>query len=337
MINIARQAATITLAVTLLVPVAEAETPEIRIFGSANEIIAEYKSANFWGKIEKGAAIDVPPYLTVATSPMWNKDSAILPVNDKKELFYRSLLPLILYSNETILENRSLLEKIPAVPEDSEREWLAGLAVNYGLLKEGEALPQGDALSAIIARLMVRVDAVPPSLALGQAAYESGYGTSRFAREGNALFGQWTYGGKGMQPKQKRASKGNYGVAAYDWPLESVRGYMRNLNTHRAYQKLRDKRAAARSKGQGPTGAELADTLTSYSERGAEYVKSLKGIMRTNELAIADHATLQAGPAILIIDVPGEQEVAKMKTEIARLRETGQLDKLLADMGVDFD
>ena len=103
MISIARQAAAITLAVTLLVPVAGAETPEIRIFGSANEIITEYKSANFWGKIEKGATIDVPPYLTVATSPTWNKDSAILPVNDKKELFYRSLLPLILYSNETIL------------------------------------------------------------------------------------------------------------------------------------------------------------------------------------------------------------------------------------------
>ncbi len=66
-------------------------------------------------------------------------------------------------------------------------------------------------------------------------------------------------------------------------------------------------------------------------------MKSLKGIMRTNELAVADHATLQAGPAILIIDVPGKKEVAKMKTEIARLRETGQLDEILADMGVDFD
>ena len=337
MIAITRHAATVMLAVTLLVPVAGAETPEIRVYGSANEIIAEYKSANFWGKIEKGAAIDVPPYLTVATSPTWDKDSASLPVKDKKELFYRSLLPLILYSNETILENRARLKKIPAAPEGAEREWLSGLAANYGLLKEDEALPKGDALSVLVAKLMVRVDAVPPSLALGQAAYESGYGTSRFAREGNALFGQWTYGGKGMQPKQKRASKGNYGVAAYDWPLESVRGYMRNLNTHRAYQGLRDKRAAARSNDREPTGAELADTLTSYSEKGAEYVRNLKGIMRTNELAVADKATLQAGPAILIIDVPGKEEVAKMKTEIARLRETGQLDKILADMGVDFD
>jgi Bax protein len=184
---------------------------------------------------------------------------------------------------------------------------------------------------------MMRVDVVPPSLALGQAAYESGYGTSRFAREGNALFGQWTYGGKGMQPREKRASKGDYGVAAYDWPLESVRAYMRNLNSHRAYQGLRDKRAAARSRGRAPTGDELADALTSYSERGAEYVKTLKGIMSTNELAVADNATLQDAPAILIIDVPGEEEATKVKAEIARLRETGELGRVLADMGVDFD
>jgi len=340
MIAIGRHAATVTLAVILLVPVvpvAWAETPAILIFGSANEIIAEYKSAGFWGELEEGSAMDVPPYLTVVTSPTWDKDSASLPVEVKKELFYRSLLPLILYSNETILENRSRLEKIADAPEGAEREWLAGLAAHYGLLKEDGALPKGDSLSAVIAELMMRVDAVPPSLALGQAAYESGYGTSRFAREGNALFGQWTYGGKGMQPRQKRASKGNYGVAAYDWPLESVRGYMRNLNTHRAYQELRDKRAAARSNARVPTGAELADTLTSYSEKGAVYVKTLKGIMRANELALADNATLQAGPSILIIDVPGKEEVVKMKAEIARLRETDQLDKILADMGVDFD
>ncbi len=66
----------------------------------------------------------MPPYLTVATSPTWNKDSAKLPVNDKKELFYRSLLPLILYSNETILENRARLEKIADTPKGTEREWL---------------------------------------------------------------------------------------------------------------------------------------------------------------------------------------------------------------------
>jgi len=116
-----------------------------------------------------------------------------------------------------------------------------------------------------------------------------------------------------------------------------VRGYMQNLNTHRAYQKLRDGRAAARSQGRVPTGIELAATLTSYSEKGVEYVKTLKGIMRANELTVADNATLRAAPAILIIDVPGEKEVAKMRAQITRLRETGQLDKILTDMGVDFD
>jgi hypothetical protein len=81
----------------------------------------------------------------------------------------------------------------------------------------------------------------PLLLALGQGAYESGYGTSRFALEGNSFFGQWTYGGKGMQPKEKRAAKGNYGVAAYTWPLDSVRSYMMNLNTHRAYSEFTHK------------------------------------------------------------------------------------------------
>jgi uncharacterized FlgJ-related protein len=337
MIAIARRAAAVTIGVMLLVPVVGAETPEIRIFGSADEIVAEYRSADYWGEIEADSAIAVPPYLTVATSPTWDKKSASLPVEVKKELFYRSLLPLILYSNETILEDRARLEKIADGPEGADREWLAGLAAHYRLLKEGEALPKGNALSALAAELMARVDAIPPSLALGQAAYESGYGTSRFAREGNALFGQWTYGGKGMQPRQKRASKGDYGIAAYEWPLESVRGYMQNLNTHRAYQKLRDGRAAARSQGRVPTGIELADTLTSYSEKGVEYVKTLKGIMHANELTFADNATLRAAPAILIIDVPGEKEVAKMRAQITRLRETGQLDKILTDMGVDFD
>ena len=95
--------------------------------------------------------------------------------------------------------------------------------------------------------------------------------------------------------------------------------------------------SGARSEGRAVTGTELADTLTRYSEKGAEYVNTLKGIMRINELAVADRATLQAAPAILLIDVPGEEEVAKMKSEIAALRATGELDEILAEMGVDFD
>lgn len=331
------RATTGAFALVFLIPAAWAQTPEIRIFGSAKEIVEEYKSAGYWGKIEAGAAIEVPPYLTVATSPTWNEESAALPVEVKKELFYRSLLPLILYSNENILEDRARLEKIAGAPAGADRDWLVGLAAAYKVPLTGDTLPSGDALSALIAELLTRVDVVPPTLALGQGAYESGYGTSRFARTGNALFGQWTYGGKGMRPEQKRASKGDYAVAAFDWPLESVRGYMRNLNTHRAYQGLRDKRAAARSEGRPPTGVELAETLVSYSEKGMEYVNSLKGIIRVNELAVADKATLQASPAIILIDAPGAGEVEKLKAEIARLRESGELDEILAKMGVDFD
>jgi uncharacterized FlgJ-related protein len=333
-------AAALLTAIALVLPrlsVADAAIPEIRIFGSADAIIEEYKRAGYWGSGQAGAITDVPPYLTVLTSPTWDKDSAALPVEVKKELFYRSLLPLILYSNETILEDRARLKKVGNAPKDSEGKWLTALASTYGLLKEGEPLPSGEPLKRLKEALMVRVDALPASLALGQAAYESGYGTSRFARAGNALFGQWTYGGKGMQPKEKRASKGDYGVAAYDWPLDSVRGYMQNLNTHRAYEELRERRAAARAKGREATGAELAETLLSYSEKGAEYVKTLKGIMRKNELGAADEARLQRKPAIVIIDVPGDDEVVKMRAEITRLREAGELAKVLQDMGVDFD
>ena len=329
--------ATTAVALMLLVPAAQAQTPEIRIFGSSDEIVAEYKSSGYWGKIEKGTVIEVPPYLTVATSPTWNEDSAALPVEVKKELFYRTLLPLVLYSNELILQDRARLEMVAKDPASLDSDWLVRLAADYKVSSAEDSLPSGDALSALIADLLTRVDVIPPTLALGQAAYESGYGTSRFARQGNALFGQWTYGGKGMQPQQKRASKGDYAVAAYDWPLGSVKGYMRNLNTHRAYQGLRDKRAEARSEGREPNGVELTDTLVSYSERGMEYVNTLQGIIRANDLTLADNATLKASPAIILIDVPGAGEVEKLKAEIESLRESGELDAMLAKMGVDFD
>ncbi|MGI2103199.1 glucosaminidase domain-containing protein [Shewanella oncorhynchi] len=91
--------------------------------------------------------------------------------------------------------------------------------------------------------LLERVDILPPSLVLAQAAKESGWGTSRFAREGNALFGQWDFKGNGMEPRQKRQGLGNYGLARFDTPFASVEGYLLNLNTHNAYQKMRDFRA----------------------------------------------------------------------------------------------
>ena len=192
-------------------------------------------------------------------------------------------------------------------------------------------------MKALLSELMLRVDIVPPALALGQGAYESGYGTSRFALEGNAYFGQWTYGGKGMKPKEKRASKGNYGVAAYAWPLDSVESYMLNLNTHSAYTGLRKMRADIRASGSKVTGHDLAASLDRYSERGQEYVDTLRGIMRFNELAVADSADLRAGPVVLLVNVEGAHDARVVAKEIDDLRASGELQQLIESMGIDLN
>ena len=194
--------------------------------------------------------------------------------------------------------------------------------------------PEGQSLNDFLSNLLTRVDTIPASLALGQGAYESGYGTSRFALAGNSYFGQWTYDGTGMSPKHKRASKGNYGVAAYEWPLDSVRSYMMNLNTHRAYSGLRDKRAQLRTQGKAVTGEALAQTLTSYSERGMEYVNSLTGMMRFNQLDAADEAQLIESPLVLIVNAADEKDAVAVAAEILELRTSGELEYLIASMGI---
>ena len=125
---------------------------------------------------------------------------------------------------------------------------------------------------------------MPPSLALAQAAEESGWATSRFTIEGNAFFGQWDFSGKGMVPKQQRKELGNYGLAKFDTPLASVKGYMLNINTTSAYQKLRDKRQKLRKNNQAITGLALVDTLDKYSERGQAYIDSITEMITYNRL-----------------------------------------------------
>jgi len=321
--------------------------PEIHISPSEADIIRLYKEAGYWGKLDPDKILDVPPYLVVVASQIWDEQAAALPVEDKKELFYRSLLPLVLYSNKVIMADRNRLASITSKladgrSEETDSAWLVDLAIQYRLLKPLEGgglpgLPQGAELGELIDNLLLRVDIVPASLALGQGAYESGYGTSRFARKGNSLFGQWTYGGKGMQPLEKRASKGDYGVAAYDWPLDSVRSYMVNLNTHNAYSELRNKRAELRRSSQPVTGQALVGTLSKYSERGMEYVNTLSSIMRVNELDAADQASLRKGPVLLIVDAVDEADAKKLAAEIEELRDSGELARLIASMGVDFD
>jgi len=178
-----------------------------------------------------------------------------------------------------------------------DQAWLTKLAVKYKVLE-----PTGERLgSDAFAELLMRVDVIPPSLALAQAASESGWGTSRFAAQGNSLFGEWTWG-KGLRPAEQRTSQlGDYRIAAFDSTAEAAYSYALNLNTGRAYRDLRLKRADLRRQGLRISGTILAETLRTYSERGQAYVDDLKALIRQNRLDGADDAYLRHMAVIQIV------------------------------------
>ena len=131
--------------------------------------------------------------------------------------------------------------------------------------------------------LLLRVDIIPTSIALAQAAKESGWGTSRFALEGNAIFGQWTWSGQGIAPLD-RASNKNHKILKFPILRASVKAYQNNLNTHKSYTSFRNKRSSMREKDKYISGLELTSTLKNYAQTGSEYIKILNQIIRQNRL-----------------------------------------------------
>jgi Bax protein len=204
---------------------------------------------------------------------------------ERKEAFFGYFLPIIQEENEEIAEAR---ENLVAWNNDKDSiGWWDGgtiedIAAEYGL----EEFDVDD--QAAWDELLRRVDIVPPSLALAQAANESAWGTSRFARLGNNYFGQWCFvEGCGLVPNSRESGK-SHEVADFDSPQQSVERYMNNLNRHNAYKPLRQVRATLRNNGQPVTGYALAAGLGRYSERGADYIEELRAMMRQNELARHD-------------------------------------------------
>ncbi len=281
--------------------------PEERFeFTSYVEVGELFAKLNYTPEAWEAGIREVPRVYLTTIAPRWrDRVSKDVTVLEKKRIFFRALAPLVLHSNEFILRDRAraseLRKRLDAGGDISttDREWLTDLAFAYGVAKDGETALNAASLD----ELMVRVDIVPVSLALSQCAEESGWGTSRFAAEGNALFGQWSWNGNGIKPQQQREGKGDYRIAAFETPLQSVMAYMQNLNTHPAYAALRTRRAELRMKGERISGWTLAETLDKYSERGAAYVESLHGIMRVNQLDPADDAFLGDGPTIWLIPI----------------------------------
>lgn len=200
----------------------------------------------------------------------------------KKREFFEFLRPVVRAENSRIREQREHLQELVEALEENEsistgdREWLARMAKRYRV-EADEPLARGRAL-------LTRIDVIPVPLALAQAALESAWGQSRFAREANNLFGEWCFEpGCGVVPGRRPAGK-TYEVEAFDGVGGSVRSYIHNLNSHPAYAELREIRARARAEGEMPDGYEMAAGLVNYAAIGEKYVQHIRSVIDANGL-----------------------------------------------------
>ncbi|MCR9260279.1 MAG: glucosaminidase domain-containing protein [Pseudomonadaceae bacterium] len=205
-------------------------------------------------------------------------------VEVKKQAFFDYLSPAIEHINEEIRAERTWLLEL-AQPEEInnlsllQAEQLQTLASDYDL--DPQAV---DSNQSLVEELLLRIDVIPKSLALVQAAKESGWGSSRFARHGYNLFGQQCFDkGCGFTPAERKAGR-SHEVAEFDSVESAVRAYMHNLNTHYRYQGFRELRAQLRQQDEALTGTRLAHGLNAYSERGKVYIEEIIALIRHNGL-----------------------------------------------------
>ncbi len=329
-----RKVAVWAVAPLLLIFAGQSRAQEVVVLGGIDRVREFLETESWWGEVSRGDQLAVPHVMMTGINPRWRETAQQLPVSDKKEVFYRLMLPLVVHANELITQARERLLALrdsvasEGVLTDQDSEWLAHAAEVFRVDESGD-------LESVIDELLVKVDVIPAGLVLGQAAYESGYGTSRFAVEGNALFGQWVFGGDGMVPEQQRESLGDHRIAAYDWPFDSVRGYFINLNAHPAYARFRELRAEQRASGEPLDSLSLADGLTSYSERGQEYVDTLKGMIRVNKLDIADGAAFRDEPMRFLVGAADQAEAVALAADIEGMRASGELARIIERMRLD--
>jgi Bax protein len=220
-------------------------------------------------------------------------------VDDRKALFVKAMLPLVLMVNEPIERDRARLEGLNDLVQSGvslaprDRRWVTELADRYGF-DHPAATP--------LSELLKRVDVVPVSLAIAQAAEESGWGTSRIARAGNAVFGQQTWGEEGIVPQVRRPGE-THKYQRFDTLLAGVRAYVHNLNTHDAYRDFRVARASLRQTGKPLDSVRLLSALVKYSERGPDYVQAVRTLIRSNDLQEFDGAKLHDGQPELVVHV----------------------------------
>ena len=253
------------------------ELPEDTVRLSASTIEQLFKDTNY-SLSEVRRTKKVKP---IRLSLLPNEMKSIENSGKRKSLFIKIILPLVLEENNRIIIDRKKLFSILNKNKNSKDEikWLNQKFKQYGVLNKD------------LATLKVRMDIIPVSLAIAQAAKETGWGTSRFAIEGNALFGQWTWSGEGIKPAGADTDA-TYKVMKFNVLKASVRAYQRNLNTHSSYKKFRFVRAQLRDDNKKLDSLKLAEYLDNYAQTGTEYTKVLKQIIQQNQLKDFDEVKL---------------------------------------------
>ena len=251
------------------------ETDTVRL--DASTIKQLFEDTNYTLKDVREKKLVKPVALTLLP----NEIKMIESTKKRKEFFIQIVLPLILKENNNIKLDRKRLFKIINKSNNTnlEKKWLDKKYKQYGI-------PSKD-----LSILKIRMDEVPVSLALAQAAKETGWGTSRFALEGNALFGQWTWSGEGLKPKDAEKNEGHK-VMKFNVLQASVRAYQRNINTHSTYKEFRKERAKLRDNGKPLDSIVLSEFLNKYAETGEKYVEVLQQIIKQNNLKDFDDAKL---------------------------------------------
>ena len=244
---------------------------------SASTIEELFKSTNYNLEDVRKNKLVKPISLTLLPAEITKIENA----KKRKELFIQIILPLVIEENNNIKSDRNKLFTILNKNKNTkaEQNWLNSKFKQYGVVNKD------------LSTLKIRMDEVPVSMAIAQAAKETGWGTSRFAQEGNALFGQWTWSGDGIKPSDAD-NDSTHKVMRFNVLQASVKAYQRNLNTHSSYRDFRSARAELRDNGEELDSIILSEHLDEYAETGKEYVKILQQIIRQNKLTDFDDAKL---------------------------------------------
>ena len=244
---------------------------------SASTIEELFKSTNYTLEDVRKNKLVKPISLTLLPKEI----KQIENTKKRKDFFIQIILPLVIKENNSIKLDRKKLFSVLNKSKNTraEKNWLNSKFKQYGVVNKD------------LSTLKIRMDEVPVSMAIAQAAKETGWGTSRFAQQGNALFGQWTWSGDGIKPAGADNSS-THKVMKFKVLQASVKAYQRNLNTHTTYKDFRSARAEMRDDGKKLDSIILTEHLDKYAETGKEYVKILQQIIKQNNLEDFDDAKL---------------------------------------------